>query len=180
MADSESAPPVLFVWEGDNMVPAGQHWAKLADQHYVIGERYRLVPYHDRSIASHNHYFAVIGEAWANLPDDLHDRFPSPEHLRKYALVRTGYADSTVMVLETPEQARQVGAFIRPADEFGILVVKDNTLTRFVAQSQSRKAMGKAKFAESKNAVLGFIASMLGTDVAALEKHAGNSSEGKR
>lgn len=180
MPESESAPPIIFTWEGDQFLPAGTHWAKLADQHYVIGQKYRLVEYHDRSLNSHNHYFAAIADAWQNLPDDLHQRFPSPEHLRKYALVRTGYCDSHTMVLDTPEQAADVGRFMRPVDEFGVLVVKDCTITRFTAKSQSKKAMGKEAFGKSKSDVLAYIASMLGTTQTALEQNSGKSGDGKR
>jgi hypothetical protein len=33
----------------------------------------------NRSSESHRHFFAVVNEAWRNLPEDLADDFPSPE-----------------------------------------------------------------------------------------------------
>jgi len=77
--------PVLFSWDGEAMQPLGERMAKLCDEQFVIGMRYRLVEYEDRSSKSHNHYFASLAEAWNNLPEDMAERFPSPEHLRKYS-----------------------------------------------------------------------------------------------
>ena len=48
-----------------------------------------------RSKASHDHFFAIINEAWKNLPEDMGDDFPSPEHLRKWALIKSGFCSET-------------------------------------------------------------------------------------
>ena len=82
--------PLDFEWDGEAMVPAN---SKRADQQYVIGQHYRLAPYEDRSLNSHNHFFAALGESYKNLPEKIAANFMSFDHFRKWCLVRTGFCD---------------------------------------------------------------------------------------
>jgi len=155
--------PVLFSWDGEVMQPLGDRMAKLCDEQFVIGMRYRLVEYEDRSIRSHNHYFASLSTAWNNLPEHLAERFPTPEHLRKYALIKCGFYDSRSIAVKSNAQAREIAKFMAPCDEFSIITASEATVTIYTAKSQSMKAMGKADFAESKQKVLEFVSSLIGT-----------------
>lgn len=179
MAEGE-APPLLFTWEGDLFRPAGAHWQKQCDQFYVIGEKYRLVEYHDRSITSHNHEFAWLADAWANLPDDLHERFPSAEHLRKYALIRTGWCESTDTVFSTSDDALAGGTLARRGDTYAVIEVKGTVVRRHSAKSQSKRAMGKQDFQRSKDDILAYIAGMLNVTPEQLMANSGKSGEGRR
>ena len=163
------APPMIFQWDGEAMKPTRP---KLADQHFVIGEHYTLVEHNPRSQASHSHYFAVINDGWQNLPEHLADRFPTSEHLRKYALIKAGFHDSHSITCASKAEALRVAAFVRPADEFSVVTVSEATVTRYTAKSQSMKAMGKQKFQESKTAVLDVIAAMIGVKPQQLEQEA--------
>ncbi|PWJ81558.1 hypothetical protein C7441_11090 [Pseudaminobacter salicylatoxidans] len=167
-----SASPILFQWMGDCFIPANPHQAKRADEIYVIGETYRLTEAADRSGESHRHYFAQIKECWLQLPE-YHDRFPSTEHLRHYALIKAGYHDSHSVVLETPEDAVRVAAFMEPTDEFAVIVVHECTVTRFTAKSQSYRAMDRKTFQESKDRTLDVISKMIGVTRKELAKNAG-------
>lgn len=158
---SES-PPLIFEWMGDGFKPAGQHWAKQADKHFTIGSRYALVEYQGRSQASHNFYFASLHNAWMNLPENLVEQFPTETHLRKYALIKTGFHDSHSLVCSSNAEALRVASYIRPLDEFGVVIVKGQTVSHYTAKSQSMRAMGKEDFNKSKEAVLDLIASMVG------------------
>lgn len=151
--------PLVFRWDGEAMVPLNP---RAADRMYVVGEQYRLEPREDRSAASHAHYFAALNDAHANLPDDLAERFPTPGALRKYALIRAGYRDERSIVAASKAEARRIAAFIRPMDEFAVVSVHDAAVVVWTAKSQSMKAMGKKAFGESKTAVLGFVAELLG------------------
>jgi len=168
--------PILFIWTGENFWPLGDKMRKLCDEHYVVGGKYRLVEHLDRSPKSHNHYFAALSTAWSNLPEFIAERFPTPEHLRKYALIKCGFYDSRSIVATNKTAARELARFIQPMDEFSIVttqeaVVSDETtgkekiectVTIYTAKSQSTKAMSRADFAKAKQAVLDFVADIIG------------------
>lgn len=159
-------PPMAFTWDGEAMRP--RH-PRLADRHFVVGETYRLVEHHERSSASHAHYFAVIAEAHSSLPEHMAQRMPTPEHLRRHALIKAGYCDSHTMVASSKAEALRIAAFIRPVDEFAVVVVEGCVVTRYTAKSQSYRAMGKQAFEDSKRAVLDVIADMLGVTTEDIE-----------
>lgn len=170
---SDDIPPMVFQWDGLAMIPAR---AKLADQLFVVGEHYTLVQHRDRSQASHNHYFAAIHDAWLNLPEELAERFPTSEHLRKFALIKAGYCDSQSIVCASKAEAGRVAAFVRPTDEFSIVAVNGATVTRYTAKSQSMRAMGKKVFQESKDAVLEVVAAMINVAPRELSAEAGRAA----
>lgn len=163
-------PPVIFDWSGEVMTP---RYPKIADKHYVVGERYALVPYEGRSRASHDHFFACLHDAWQNLPEALVEQFPNEEKLRKTLLIRAGYADSQTFVCRSKVEAQRMAAFIQPIDEFSVIAVNGVTVTRWTAKSQSLRAMGKDTFQASKQAVLDLLAELIGATPAELAKNAG-------
>lgn len=166
------APPILFAWDGEHMTPASPHWARTADKHFVIGERYSLEEHLDRSSASHRHYFAAVNDAWQNLPDALAAEYPNAEKLRKHALIKAGYADSQTFVCTSRAEAFRLQQFLRPIDEFSIITTEGATVTRYTAKSQSQRAMGKEAFEKSKFAVLEILAQMIGTTPDELARNA--------
>jgi hypothetical protein len=159
--------PIPFRWEGDLFRPLPRFAAE-CDKIFVIGEVYRLVEHQDRSQASHNHFFAAVTSAWESLPERLAGDFPSPEHLRKYALIRAGFADSRTLVASSKAEAQRLAAFVKPMDEYAIVTISEATVTVWTARSQSARAMGKQAFQASKDGVLRVIAEMLGTTPEAL------------
>jgi hypothetical protein len=110
-----------------------------------------------------------------NLPDHLAQQFTSPEALRKFALVRAGYADSRTIVASSKAEAQRMAAFVRPLDTFAVVTVSDAAVTVWAARSQSARAMGKRDFQESKDKVLDVIAALIGTDPTTLAAHAGQA-----
>ena len=164
---------IACVWDGESFTPANPHWAKRADQLYTVGETYSLDIREDRSTASHRQYFAAIAEAWGNLPDDAAERFPTFEHLRKWALIRAGYRDERSIVCSSKAEARRVKAFIRPMDEYAVVLARDAVVIVYTAQSQSMRAMGKAEFQRSKDKVLDVIAELIGTTRKTLARNTG-------
>lgn len=156
---TDTAPPEPFVWDGEVFRPLRP---KRADAFYTVGERYLLAPVSQRSDATHKHEFAWLRNAWLTLPDHLAERFPSVEHLRKFALIKAGYCDSHTMTCSSKAEALRLAAYIRPIDEFAIVTVEGATVARYTAKSQSRRAMGAKVFQESKTAILDIISEMLG------------------
>ncbi|MCV9909958.1 hypothetical protein OIV19_20375 [Brucella sp. HL-2] len=167
-----SSAPIPMTWDGEAMVPASPYWAARADRQFVVGEVYKMVEHHDRSEASHNHYFASIGNAWATLPDDRLAEYPTAEHLRKKMLVKCGYADERTVVCASKAEAERVAAFIKPMDNYAVVVFHEAVVKVYTAQSQSLKAMGKREFQESKEAVLAAIDRLLGVEPGATAKAA--------
>lgn len=169
-------PPIEHVWDGEAMTPATPFMARLADQHYVIGERYRLAEEHGRSQKSHNHFYAAVQDAWRTLPEAMAEDYPTAEHLRKKALIRAGYADERTIVCGSKAEAQRVAAFIRPMDQYAIVTVSEATVRVYTAQSQSLKAMGGAVFQQSKQAVLEYIDKLLGVAPGETKRHAGRAA----
>ena len=115
--------PLTYRWDGESLMPVNQHQARLADKQFVVGETDRLDINEERSAATHRHYFAAVNEAWQNLPEDWCDRFPTSEHLRKWCLIKAGYRDERTFPAKSNTQAVQLAAFIRPIDDFAVVLV---------------------------------------------------------
>lgn len=168
--------PLLVRWDGEAFHPANQHWSKRADREYCVGEVYRMAPLEERSMRSHRQYFASINEAWQNLPEHLAERFPTADHLRKHALIRAGYRDEQSFACSSRAEALRIAAFIRPIDDYALVVVRDAVVIRYTAKSQSQRAMGKKDFGESKEAVLNVLSDMIGVRRPELEANAGRAA----
>lgn len=136
------------------------------------GEVVTLERREERSSASHNHYFAAINEAWANLRESDAQRFKSPEHLRKWALIRAGFHDERSIVCASKAEALRLAAFMSPLDEYAVVVPSEAVVTVYTAKSQSMKAMGKDSFQRSKDAVLSILAALIEVEPEALSSAA--------
>ncbi|MEJ0093301.1 MAG: hypothetical protein WDN46_17500 [Methylocella sp.] len=164
-------------WDGDALTPFSARGRLDADKELVIGETYKLAVVENVSQASRGHYFASLKEVWRNLPENRAEQFPTPEHLRKYALIKCGYADSRQFVARTGAEARELQMFVRPSnDEYALILVDRCVVTIWTAQSQSERAMGKKAFNESKNAVLDYAQSLIGVTRKELEENAGRAA----
>jgi hypothetical protein len=160
--------PLIYQWSGEAMVPL-PIFRKSADAAFVIGQRYRLIEAEEASSATRGHYFATLHDAWNNLPDRLVPDFPTAEVLRKHSLVMTGFRHERKFVMASPAQARWLATRLRPhdlEDDFAIISVNENVVVEWKPMSQSRKAMPtKGQFRASKDAVLGYIADLIGVKV---------------
>lgn len=158
-------PLMTFVWQGGAMHPLGRFAGKAADA-FTDGETYTLEPHEARSHRSHAHYFAMVHDYWLSLPESaaLEPWAVSAEHLRKYALIRTGWADCTQFPVSSKAEAQRTAVMARamvPATDYQILVARGDVVERYVAKSQSMRAMGKEAFQRSKDDVLGFLSSLV-------------------
>lgn len=169
-----NAPVIVFQWDGEAMRPL-RRFHNVCNAEYVVGEFYRCEVLEERSVVSHRHYFATLHDYWLNLPEQQAERFPTEEHLRKYALIKCGYADQRQQVCASHAEALRFAAFIRPIDTYALVTVTEAVVTIWTAQSQSTKAMGRKPFQESKTAVLDWCASLLGIDRTSTE----NDSSGR-
>lgn len=167
--------PIPFTWDGEIMRPL-QRFARRCDQQFVIGEIYPLAVEHEASARSRGHYFASLTEAWRNLPEDIAEDYPSVEHLRKKLLVRAGYADEEVIVLESVNDAVALARAIRKRDEYAVIAVKGQTVRIWTAKSQSKRAMGAKVFQASKEAVLREAEKLISVTAAELQANAGQAA----
>lgn len=156
--------PITYTWDGEAMKPLAR-FAHLADKQFVIGLTYPMVVHEQRSRETHNHYFAALHEYWLNLPELQAERFPTEEHLRKWCLIKAGFADERSIVCSSKAEAQRVAAFIKPMDTYAIVDVREATIRVYTAQSQSLRAMGKKDFQASKEAVLEICEAMVGAPI---------------
>ena len=131
--------PVTFLWTADGRMAPMPRFKKLCDQQFVVGEEYPLTILEARSRRTHNHFFATVHEAWKNLPEDIATDFPSAEHLRKWALCKTGWSTMKTFPCETHDHARNLAIFARSADEFAVIEVRGNIVRIHQAKSQYQK-----------------------------------------
>lgn len=171
---SDNIPPMRFDWTDEGVMRPKV--PKLADKHFVVGLEYTLVPHEDRSMRSHRYYFASVNECHKNLPEDLAERFATPDHLRKFALIKAGYRDENTFVASSKAEAVRLAGFIRPIDGYAVVTVRESVVTHYTAKSQSVKAMGKDEFRASLDKVLDILAGMIGTTPDTLKTNAGKSA----
>jgi hypothetical protein len=138
---------------------------KAADEEYVIGQVYVLVEApEERSVESHRHYFAALNDAWAHLPERLADLFPTPEHLRKRALIDAGYYNEVIIDAGSKAAALRVAAFVRGDDEFAVVVTRGPLVGVRKAKTQKFRMMPAAEFHASANAVMKRVAELIGVE----------------
>ena len=155
--------PFYTQWTGHSFVPINDRWAKECIDRFEVGDTYRLDEAHERSANTHRHFFACVNEAWNNLPESVTFDHPSPDHLRKWALIMTGFRQERHFSCASKAEARRLAMFIRPMDEHAVIIPREATVTVLTAESQSMKAMGKERFAASKSAVLDYLSRLIGT-----------------
>lgn len=169
--ERKGAPPIKFHWDGEVMIPASRYWASQCDQHFVVGQTYRMVEEQERSSQSHRHEFAFIKEAWNSFPDHLLRDYPSPEHLRKHGLIRKGFCTMKQYACPTRAEAERLMATLKDnVDTYALVVLDEDrpVVSVLTAESQSYRAMKKMRFQESKQALMEFIGDLIGVDPATL------------
>lgn len=167
--------PLPCLWDGEVLRPHGR-FRKQAERQFVAGQVYPIAVEQPRSRETHNHYFAAIEEAWRNLPETLGEQFPTSEHLRKFCLIKAGYAHARSVVCANQAEAHRLAIFTKPIDPYAVLDCAGNVVTIYTAKSQSLKSMDRKTFQESKSAVLEILSEMIGTDPATLQANAGRAA----
>jgi hypothetical protein len=169
----------LAVNRKDGVLVPKQKW--LFDPLFAEGNTYEIELHEPRSTKSHNHYFAAVHEAWKNLPDHIAERHPDSEHLRKFALIKTGWSVNRTIVCESAETAHAVAAAAGSLNESAVVVVQGKVVTIAVARSQKTSGPGAMladEFHKSKQDVLDYVAGLIGVDPATLSAQVSNSSDG--
>lgn len=164
-----------FVWTGEAFAPP-PGFARRCDETFVIGQRYILTEVQERSPKSHNQFFAIVNEAFANLREEDAARFPSPTILRKHCLIRAGFCDVQETVCKFKTEANRLAATIQATaammDDYVIVTVRGKVVTSYRAKSMDMRSMDRATFQEAKDKCLAILADMLGTDPMSLSRQA--------
>lgn len=157
-------------YHGGALVPVGRHTLRLAEGETVIVTAER-----PRSMNSHRHQWAWLHEAWATLPESLRDEpfAASPEHLRKHALIKCGFADCVEVDCGTEAAARKaLPAFVAAMTEargYAVGQISGPVFRVWTAKSQSVAAMGGDEFKRSKALILDWVASLIEVSADQLE-----------
>lgn len=160
--------PLAMIYQGEGAFLARS--PMLADELYGPGEVLLLAPVDERSEISHRHEFAWLREAWENLPEALAADYPSAEHLRKRALIATGWCDVRDYPATSRAEALRLAATLKAElDDYAVVIVRDAVVRVCRAKSQARGKMNKADFQASKEAVLTYAANLLGVTAKELE-----------
>lgn len=162
--------PILMTYLGNGMFQANPKALTECEQHFGQGEVVRMAQVEERSEVSHRHEFAWLREAWQNLPEPLSAAYPSVEHLRKSALIATGWCSTTDYVCATAAEAQRWAANLRrEVTEYDVVEVRASVVRVHRARSQKRGAMDKHEFQASKEAILEWVARLLNVEPRTLE-----------
>jgi len=121
-------------------------------------------------------YFAMVREAWRNLPEQIADRFPDHGRLRKWALIKAGYANEQDLVCESVTDALRFTNYLTKVQPHSVVTCKANVIKIWTAKSQRRGAMNPEEFKDSANAVLDLLSEIIGTKVRELRRNAGKAA----
>lgn len=168
--------PLPFLWDGECFKPPSDYFSKKCDERFVIGQKHLIVEYMERSTASHAQQFAWLHEAWQQLPEKLADLYPTPEHLRKRALIEAGFYHEEAIDCGTNAAALRVSAYARKQDGFALVVVRGPIVLVRTAKSQNYRSMDRKEFQASKSAILEIVAQMIETAPETLQKQAGKAA----
>ncbi len=156
-----ATPKLIAVWDGEAFVPEARFkWQ--CGQDYTAGEKYQIEALPQRSIRSHNHFMAAVDDVWKNLRENQDRKFPSPTHLRRWALVECGYCTEQAKIFSTKKDALSAAASIREIDPYSVIHVRGNVLLKWTPLSMKTIAMDSEKFQKAKADVLDLLASMIG------------------
>lgn len=132
---------------------------------FTDGEIYYVKVDKKRYMPRHDWFMTLIRESWETLPDDLREKFQSPDILRKRLLISAGYADIRSIVCSTDAEAIRLTAFIgKSLDSYTILSRVGNILVLATAKSQAIDKMDADTFRQSCDDVINYLAALLGAE----------------
>jgi hypothetical protein len=186
-ADEEGSmkiQPVEFTWlevyvvdengemiQRKAMVPA-RRFDNLCGRQFEDGSRHTMAPVESRSMNSHRHYFAALKAGFQNLPEKIAARWPTPEHLRAWLLIETGWYDEHQIECESDTYAKRLATFVRSESPYARIAIRGTMVIIMKAKSQSLSEMTAQDFQKSKTEVLDLLEHMIGTDRGALMREA--------
>ena len=167
--------PIRYRWSGDGWEPLPR-FRRQCNETFVIGETANLELREERSGQSHRHLFAQIADAWGTLPAAYDNRFPSPEHLRAFLLIKGGFCRHVQHACPTRAEALRTRAICAGMDDYAIVSVEGSTVNVFTAESMNYSSMDRQRFQAAKDACLRILDEMLGVDSGATAANAAQAA----
>jgi hypothetical protein len=167
--------PILLTWKDGAFIPSTSYQLARCKEAFQDGKRYALIELQTRNMRRHRALFAQLQEAWAQLPEGMADDFPTVDHFRAFALIKTGWYNRTVFQAASEAEAIKLAAHLR-RDSLCIVEVDGRTVSHYEAKSQAVRAMKDAEFVKSMNDVLDYAAALVGLDRGTLEQEAGRAA----
>lgn len=156
--------PIQCLWTGGEFKPLPR-FLPLARAAYGAGEVLRLAPVDERTDASHKQEFAWIRDVWQTLPESLAGAYQSPEHLRKTALIMTGWCYTRDYPCASRKEAVRLAAALKAeADEYAVVQLEDAVVRIHRAKSQAKNKMKRADWEASKADIMRWIGDLIGVD----------------
>ncbi len=173
-----TAPPLPYVYEGQGVMRVMPRALAECVAHYGQGEVVILAPVEERSEVSHRHEFAWLRDVWATLPESIANDFPSADHLRKRALIATGWCHVRDYPCASKPEALRLAAMLEAElDDYAVVIPRGDVVRVCRAKSQSRNKMKAADFQASKTAIMDWIANLIGVSPEDLISHASRDTD---
>lgn len=159
---------IRCVWTGRALEPDGNYAMHQLHDRLGAGEVVNVDLDPERSAKSHKHQFAFVRTAWQTLPEHLKAApyAKSAETLRKHALIATGFCDAEMMAVGSERRAERVAASMSRLavrlSGYAVTSVEGSVAYCYTPRSQSQKAMGAKAFQASKQAILEWMADLIG------------------
>lgn len=153
---------LAMVWDGEKFTPK-KPFDRIARERYASGAIVTLEEFEERNMTRHNGQFASLGELWRELPSSILSQSwaATPEHLRKFALIATGYHNAQIYTCGTRAEALRWAHNLRSMDEFSVVNVDGTIITVLTAKSQSLRAMKARDFYKSKHDVIEWVENLM-------------------
>ena len=118
--------PIPMVYAGGDTFRVSPRFIPKVIEHFGEGEVVLMAQVEERTEVSHNHEFAWLRDAWATLPESIADDYPSPEHLRKRALIATGWATMRDYVCASRAEATRLAATLKSElDAYALIIASE-------------------------------------------------------
>jgi hypothetical protein len=167
---------IRTVWTGHAFEPDGNFAMAACHDRLGEGQVVLLDLDPDRSKKSHNHQFAFVRTAWDNLPEALTNApwAKTVETFRKHALIATGHCDTDMIAVGDERRAERVAAFTErmavKMHGYAVTTIEGPCVYCHTPHSQRLKDMGGAKFKQSKQDILEWMAAQIGVETDVLAK----------
>lgn len=119
----------------------------------------------EHSDAARRRFFAIIRDAFENMPDRWRPLLPSSEHLRKFVLCQIGHCDTTVTDCGSRAAAERVAALAKHLDTFSVSTVNGALVTTSLARSMRKRVCPKKVFMPLTEKAYAYLNEMMGYDV---------------
>lgn len=168
---------INLIYEGRGKFHAtSTYWEKRCDELFADGEQVLMHEDKERSSPSHRQFFAVLNDAYANLPEIEAKQYPTKEIFRGMLLIEAGHFMERRFCAETANEAERIATFLKSDDRVQVIVVQDTWVVERTPVSQSFDKMDHTTFQKVRDDIIAMCADKLGITVEELMTHGGHAA----